>query len=205
MHVAERERDGATAALAALRAETDARPAAPPHRRAERDPSAGAPFYELVEVSPEVDAAAAANIEAALEASGILDAWVTPDGTLRHTTTGDVVVVPGAGGAPTGSTLHGALIASVAPSSPVAPVTVERILDAIGIDDGTTRIGHDGQWRIGVLGGARREGGGRVPRRWRTRGHTRARRIASAQAALDEADAALDSSVTRAGCGDAGA
>ncbi|ONI86047.1 TIGR02680 family protein [Saccharothrix sp. ALI-22-I] len=45
---------------------------------AERDATAGAPFYRLVDFQPTVDAAERAGLEAALEASGLLDAWVTP-------------------------------------------------------------------------------------------------------------------------------
>jgi len=42
----------------------------------------GAPLWQLLEFRDHVDASAAAGLEAALEASGLLDAWLTPDGRL---------------------------------------------------------------------------------------------------------------------------
>ena len=44
---------------------------------------AGAPLWQLVEFRNEVDDQQRAGIEAALEVAGLLDAWITPDGRLR--------------------------------------------------------------------------------------------------------------------------
>ena len=59
-------------------------------RRSQRDSAAGAPFYELVDVRPGADPAAA-GVEAALAASGLLDAWVSADGVVLHPRTHDTL------------------------------------------------------------------------------------------------------------------
>uniref|UniRef100_UPI001C5DCB6F TIGR02680 family protein n=1 Tax=Pseudonocardia nigra TaxID=1921578 RepID=UPI001C5DCB6F len=66
-----------------------------PHTRdpAARSDRAGAPLWQLVDFTDDVPAADRAGLEAALEASGILDAWVDPDGVLRDLA-GDVVLAP---------------------------------------------------------------------------------------------------------------
>lgn len=51
-------------------------------RRAGRN---GAPLWQLVDFHPGTPADARAGLEAALQASGLLDAWVTPDGALLGT------------------------------------------------------------------------------------------------------------------------
>lgn len=66
----------------------------PPHTRAaearrDRD---GAPLWRLIEFRDQVPASARAGLEAALEAAGLLDAWVAPDGTVLHTHTHDVLL-----------------------------------------------------------------------------------------------------------------
>lgn len=47
-----------------------------------REGRPGAPLWQLCEFAPGLDAVARAGLEAALEASGLLDAWVTPDGRV---------------------------------------------------------------------------------------------------------------------------
>ncbi|MBI5165872.1 MAG: TIGR02680 family protein [Magnetospirillum sp.] len=61
----------------------DAVPPTPHTRGADtRRDRAGAPLWQLVDFQDRVDAAARAGLEAGLEASGLLDAWVTPDGQV---------------------------------------------------------------------------------------------------------------------------
>ncbi len=50
-----------------------------------------------------------AGIEAALEASGILDAWVNPDGELLAPGTQDVLLTPDARDPESGARLHDVL------------------------------------------------------------------------------------------------
>jgi uncharacterized protein (TIGR02680 family) len=59
-----------------------------------REGRSGAPLWQLVDFSPEVDEPARAGLEAALEASGLLDAWVTPQGAVLDRTSHDVLLVP---------------------------------------------------------------------------------------------------------------
>ena len=65
-----------------------------PHTRAPgvRDDRPGAPLWKVTDFAPDVPDEHRAGLEAALEAAGILDAWVTPDGNLVD---GDVTVVSG--------------------------------------------------------------------------------------------------------------
>ena len=66
----------------------DAVPLIPPFRAAGvRVDRTGAPLWQLVDFHEHLDASQRAGLEAALEASGLLDAWVEPDGTT-HTPSG---------------------------------------------------------------------------------------------------------------------
>ncbi|WP_322996924.1 TIGR02680 family protein [Castellaniella sp.] len=49
---------------------------------ATRQEQAGAPFWQLVDFHPNLDEAQRAGLEAALQAAGLLDAWVSPQGDL---------------------------------------------------------------------------------------------------------------------------
>ena len=61
----------------------DAVPTPPAMRAAGiRDERPGAPLWRLVDFQPDLDAKQRAGLEAALEASGLLDAWLSPDGAL---------------------------------------------------------------------------------------------------------------------------
>lgn len=61
----------------------DAVPTPPAMRAAGiRDGRPGAPLWRLVDFQPDLDAKQRAGLEAALEASGLLDAWLSPDGAL---------------------------------------------------------------------------------------------------------------------------
>ena len=86
-----RQRDGLQADLTAVERERDPSPRGPEfwarRDRPEGVTSTGAPFWRLVEMihdeadgEPEAVRAKAARLEAALDAAGLLQAWVTPDG-----------------------------------------------------------------------------------------------------------------------------
>jgi uncharacterized protein (TIGR02680 family) len=66
-----------------------------PHTRdpALRDQLAGAPLWQLVDFAAHVPAVTRAGLEAALEASGLLDAWILPQGTVLDPRTNDVILV----------------------------------------------------------------------------------------------------------------
>lgn len=63
----------------------DPQPLAPAFIRERSADEAGAPFWQLVDFWADVPAEDRAGLEAALEAAGVLDAWVTPDGTIEGT------------------------------------------------------------------------------------------------------------------------
>jgi uncharacterized protein (TIGR02680 family) len=75
----------------ALAAEEEARPSRSRFQVSERDRD-GAPLYELVEVESSLSPASKAGLEAGLEASGLLDAWVSAAGVLLHPATQDVIL-----------------------------------------------------------------------------------------------------------------
>ncbi|MEU1907429.1 hypothetical protein [Streptomyces hygroscopicus] len=68
----------------------------PPHTRTPglRDRTPGAPLWRLVDFHDHVTPDERAGLEAALEASGLLDAWVCPDGTLLEASGHDVLLSP---------------------------------------------------------------------------------------------------------------
>lgn len=122
---------------------------------------AGAPLWLLCDFRPEVDDAARAGLEAALEASGLLDAWVRPDGALLPAGTHDTVIVPGTSPAPDADAHLGAvLVAAVDSDDPrTAGMTdgvVSAVLRHIGARAGAGHlwVDPDGRWQLGPLHGA---------------------------------------------------
>ena len=131
-----------------------------PHTRQPgvRDARPGAPLWKVTDFAPELPEEHRAGLEAALEAAGILDAWVTPDGNLVD---GDVTVVSGLASVP-GPSCASVLVPAIDSGDPQAGVlsaeTVRAVLSAIGLG-GTqgTWVSADGRWANGVLGGAWRK------------------------------------------------
>jgi uncharacterized protein (TIGR02680 family) len=118
----------------------------------------GAPFWQLVEFRDAANEEAKANaaragLEAALEAAGMLDAWVDPDGTIADMPVFD-------------TSLHAraaqpeSLARWLVPSQPCAidSSQVERLLASVACsveDHGAEAwVALDGRFRIGPLGGA---------------------------------------------------
>lgn len=149
------------ARLAEVEAQVEARPQPARHRDADRDPAAGAPFYELVDVAPGVDPADAVGIEAALEAAGLLDAWVHADGLVVHPDTRDTLLRADVAARPTGAaTLAEVLVPAAAAGSPVKVDTVTALLGAVGLGeqpDSPAWVTAGGRWSLGVLKGAWRK------------------------------------------------
>lgn len=132
-----------------------------PHTRAPgvRDGRPGAPLWKVTDFAPDLPDDERAGLEAALEAAGILDAWVTPEGNLVD---GDVIMISGL--APiAGPSCAGLLVPALDPHDPQARAlpeeSVASVLRAIGRDLGTAGPGGawvttDGRWSNGVLSGA---------------------------------------------------
>lgn len=155
------ERDALEAERERLNAGANSAPPAP----RTRDPDArstvvGAPLWQLIDFREHVAANGRAGLEAALEASGLLDAWVTPDGARLSVEGAPVwldsqwVRRPAA----PGSSLAGWLCASVPADSPVPAQTVDALLAGVacGSADPETAeawVCPDGRFRIGTLAG----------------------------------------------------
>lgn len=132
-----------------------------PHTRdpAVRHDRSGAPLWQVVDFTPDVEPADRAGLEAALEASGILDAWLTPDGELRALDSGDLLVRPHSPAAPAARSLTDVLRPAVdradARATTLTDDTVTAVLAAIGLDeDGDTWVSPGGRFRVGVLTGS---------------------------------------------------
>ncbi|MGQ0503960.1 MAG: TIGR02680 family protein, partial [Myxococcaceae bacterium] len=130
----------------------------PPAASAWRSPRSldrlGAPLYLLCDFKPEVSAADRAGLEAALEASGLLDAWVMPDGQVLDAKTFEAWLSP----APvTGPTVADVL--SPALGAPVSEEVIHRVLGSLGLTSpGTESTGShwvsvDGRFALGPLRG----------------------------------------------------
>lgn len=139
------------------------RPPLAPYTRdvASRVGRAGAPLWLLCDFRPDVTDAERAGIEAALEASGLLDAWVTPEGGVLPSGTHDTAIaLTDDAGAPTGRRLSAWLQPSIdredQHASRISNETIRRVLEAIGgdADSGPTWVDPHGLWRVGPLRGA---------------------------------------------------
>src|SRR5690349_13268734 len=139
----------------------DAPPVPPTRAPGIRDGRPGAPLWRVTEFAPGLGDDERAGVEAALEAAGILDAWVTPDGNLVD---GDVVVASGL--APVaGESCASLLVPAIDRADPQAAaldeISVASVLSAIGRETGTAGgaawVTTDGRWSNGVLSGAWRK------------------------------------------------
>ncbi|MEV8021302.1 TIGR02680 family protein [Streptomyces sp. NPDC086554] len=139
-------------------AENDPEPPAPAVRRRPRDLEAredGAPLWRLVDFAEDTPQHVRALLEAALYASGMLDAWVTPGGRLLAADTLETVLV--AGSVAPAPTLADTLTPVAHPS--IGEDTVRSLLGGVGLhtpgdaDCAGTWIGTDGSWRNGPLHG----------------------------------------------------
>lgn len=136
----------------------EGRPAASPFRaEGTRSERPGAPLWQLIDFRDEVEADARAGLEAALEASGLLDAWVSPDGRIQTADGGQLLLDTQLVQRPDRvATLEDCLQAS---GSIVEADAVTKILRGIACstaDDGTHEswVSPDGFFRIGALTGA---------------------------------------------------
>ncbi|MCW2919640.1 MAG: hypothetical protein JWN52_7708 [Actinomycetia bacterium] len=142
--------------LKAVRAEkadrerqVDPEPHRSPYSTAERSSDAGAPLFLLVDFSQASDEA---GLEAALEASGLLNAWVCADGALLAEGTREVLL---RGGDP----VPGRSLAEVlrpVPGHGVGHAALDLLLRGIGLGESAAHswVADDGRWRLGVASGS---------------------------------------------------
>jgi uncharacterized protein (TIGR02680 family) len=139
----------------------DAVPAPPAMRAAGvRGGRPGAPLWRLVDFQSQLDAEQRAGLEAALEASGLLDAWLAPDGTLTDTNGARLLDNSWARRPPVlGRSLASALQPVVPDDSAVTSALVASLLTTVAYgteDPGESEswISEHGGYRLGALAGA---------------------------------------------------
>lgn len=161
----EEEQAALQAERARLEQGEDAAPPVPLYRApGARSDRAGASLWQLVEFREGADASQRAGLEAALQAAGLLDAWVAPDGRLH---------IIDESGKPLHDTrwferprqahsLAEWLLPSETSGYDIAPVpaaTLQRLLEGVAcsaVDEGVAEawVSVDGRFRLGALGGA---------------------------------------------------
>ena len=132
-----------------------------PHTRsaeARGQTQCGAPLWSIVDFADEAPDEDRAGFEAALEASGILDAWLTPEGQLLDAATMDTcLVIPGeplTDGVPRlTDILHPDADAASAANIPEDVVRQVLAQIAVSSELGSTRVDATGAWRNGPLHG----------------------------------------------------
>ncbi|MDP4506787.1 TIGR02680 family protein [Nonomuraea turcica] len=126
-----------------------------PHTRtpAARDGRAGAPLWRAVAFRSGIDLVAQAGVEAALEAAGLLDLWLLPDGGFDAGEHDAFAVAALSRPAPAYSLAH------VLIPEPDSPAPADTVLSgiafaptAMGVDHPAV-IGADGTWRLGPAAG----------------------------------------------------
>ena len=114
----------------------------------------GAPFWRLLEFRAHVPEASRTGLEAALEAAGLLDAWMTPDGVIRDPHTRDVLLVArGARASSLGEWLAPAENSAI-PADRIASVLAGIHCSPEDPGDAEAWIATDGRFRLGPARGA---------------------------------------------------
>ena len=135
-----------------VQAQRDPSPPAPVWQRSGRAGEPGAPLWRLVDFAADVSDEQRAAVESALEASGLLDAWVRPDGTALAADRTDVLLTPGP--AFEGPTLRQVLVPE--PGASVSAAVITGVLDRIGWGEhpaASAALTADGRWWLGPLHG----------------------------------------------------
>jgi len=137
-----------------IASQRDDAPPAHPGRAADRAGRRGAPLWRLVRFAGDVGETRAAALEAALEATGMLDAWITPDGHEPTAGDSDGYLVPGTPVA--GTSLARVLVPE--DDTPVPATRIGAVLASIALDgelfSAAAVIGADGRYSHGVTAGA---------------------------------------------------
>lgn len=147
-------KDELTAEVTGLRAEQDIPPPAPPTRTTDRTTMDGAPLWRLVDFAEGTPESACGGIEAALEGSGLLDAWVGPHGRIHGH---DIFADTGALTKVDGPSLGDVLVPER--GGAVDPALVRRLLEAVAYGEwlpanAPAAVSPDGSWRMGALTGS---------------------------------------------------
>lgn len=141
--------------------ETDPQPPRSRYSSARREPGTGAPLFLLIDFRESVPEPDRIGLEAALEASGLLAAWVMADGTVLADDTKDVIVRDTA-------PVAGPSLADVlrpVPGHGVSEEVLDRVLRSVGLARNVsssdnaepaarTWMARDGRYRLDVIRGA---------------------------------------------------
>jgi uncharacterized protein (TIGR02680 family) len=150
-HQLRQRRGEAIAQRQRIEAETDDAPPARPGRPASR-PDGCAPLWACVDFAGGLTADQRAGLESALEASGLLDALITPSGQLLEAETLDTWFNP----ADQSASAYGSSGGGLKWLAPVAsgPMPEDAISDALrGVTAGGAVLSLDGRWSVGPLNG----------------------------------------------------
>ncbi len=136
----------------------DAPPPPPPPKMHDQDSRvgrAGAPLWQLCEFRPDLTPTERAGLEAALEAAGLLDAWITPDGRWSGDWPRDTFLEAGALPAVDGAGLARWLAADEAAATLVEADVLRRTLTQVGVGPSSSShwVSLDGRWQLGPLFG----------------------------------------------------
>ena len=122
-----------------------------------RDHALGAALWQVTDFAAGLAGSQRAGLEAALEASGLLDAWLTPDGRLLDADRHDVVALPGE---PAHDSLARYLVPAIDSSDAQARalaagqiVALLSSVSAVEVADGPYAT-CEGRWRLGPLHGS---------------------------------------------------
>ncbi|SDP64775.1 TIGR02680 family protein [Actinopolyspora xinjiangensis] len=149
--VAERDTE-----LAELRSGGERVPERPSWATAERVTGSGEAFYRLVDFAESLPETERAALEGALQACGLLNAWVTADGTAVDADTADVLATP-AEPLPEHS-LAELLVPAAESDCPVSAERIGALLRSVAVTSGgELSVSATGHWRSGVLSGAWRK------------------------------------------------
>lgn len=126
-----------------------------------REERPGAPLWRLCDFRERVTSRERAGFEAALESSGLLDAWVLPDGSVLSATEHDTFILteaaaPRSDGQRANEVLQPAVDRAEPRAAVIGDDVVNRVLSRIGIGagNGEVWIAPDGAWRLGPLSGS---------------------------------------------------
>ena len=145
---------------ARLEAGEDQAPPSPYTRDAAmRVQAAGAPLWQLVDFASHVPSDARAGLEAALEASGLLDAWVLPEGTMIDSCTHDVILTVRPPNAESLADWLTPTIPAAGGGAHIDAHTLSALLQSVACAEqepaeAETWLSPSGQFRVGTVRGA---------------------------------------------------
>lgn len=147
--------------LSARQAGAELPPPVTHHSTSDRSGRPGAPFYQLVDFSPAIDERHRVGLEASLQASGLLNAWVFPDGQVAEPDLQDLIATPVLSPSDDTDTLLSVLTPVSGTDSPVPSGIITRLLSSVRLADDPAVFAPDGlvlsqtgRWQAGSLTGS---------------------------------------------------